>query len=70
VPRAETVKGYELEKGQFVLSTPDELKKLDEGADYVIEIVSFVPEKSVNPSTTTSPTFLHPTSAAASPVRC
>jgi DNA end-binding protein Ku len=42
-------KGYEFEKGQFVVFAPEELKALEEGASHVVEIVSFVPEKSVDP---------------------
>jgi DNA end-binding protein Ku len=49
IERAEMVKGYEFEKDRFVLFTPDELKALDEGARHTIDIVSFVPEKSVDP---------------------
>jgi len=49
VERAEMVKGYEFEKDRFVLFTADELKALDESASHAIEIVSFVPEKSVDP---------------------
>jgi len=49
VPRAEMVKGYEFEKDKFVLFTPDELKNLEEGGSHIIEIVAFVPEKSVDP---------------------
>lgn len=49
VERAEMVKGYEFEKDRFVLFTPEELKALDETASHLIEIVAFVPEKSVDP---------------------
>ena len=49
VPREEMVKGYEFEKDRFVLFAPDELKKLEEGSSHVIEIVAFIPEKSVDP---------------------
>ncbi|MGE5452753.1 MAG: Ku protein [Acidobacteriota bacterium] len=49
VPRSEMVKGYEFEKDRFVLFTPEELKKLEEGSSHVIEIVSFIPEKAVDP---------------------
>jgi DNA end-binding protein Ku len=49
VERSEMVKGYEFEKDRFVLFTPDELKALDEAASHVVEIVSFVPEESVDP---------------------
>ncbi|QYY28527.1 MULTISPECIES: Ku protein [Cupriavidus] len=49
VPREEMVKGYEFEKDQFVIFSPDELKALEEGASHMVEIVSFVPEKGVDP---------------------
>ena len=49
VARADMVKGYEIEKDKFVLFSPDELKQLEEGGSHVIEIVAFVPEKSVDP---------------------
>jgi DNA end-binding protein Ku len=49
VARADMKKGYEFEKGQFVVFAPDELKALEEGATHVVEVVSFVPEKSVDP---------------------
>ncbi len=43
------VKGYEFEKDRFVLFSPDELKALEESSSPVIEIVAFIPEKSVDP---------------------
>jgi len=50
VPRSEMVKGYEFEKDRFVLFTADELKALDEGAsNHAIEIVAFIPQKTVDP---------------------
>ena len=49
VPRSEMVKGYEFEKDRFVLFTPDELKQLEEDTSHMIEIVAFIPEKSVDP---------------------
>jgi len=49
VERSEMVKGYEFEKDKFVIFTPDELKALDEAASHVVEIVAFVPEKTVDP---------------------
>jgi DNA end-binding protein Ku len=49
VPRAEMVKGYEFEKDRFVLFTPEELKALEESGNPMIEIISFIPEKSVDP---------------------
>lgn len=49
VERADMIKGYEFEKDRFVLFTNEELKALEEAATHVIEIVAFVPEKSVDP---------------------
>jgi DNA end-binding protein Ku len=49
VPRSEMVKGYEFEKDRFVLFTPEELKALEEASSPAIEIVAFIPEKSVDP---------------------
>ena len=49
VERAEMVKGYEFEKDRFVVFANDELKALDESASHLIDIVAFVPEKSVDP---------------------
>jgi len=49
VARAEMLKGYEVEKDRFVLFSPDELKKLEEGSSHVIDIVTFIPEKAVDP---------------------
>jgi len=49
VARADMVKGYEVEKDRFVLFTAEELKALEEGSSHVIEIVSFIPEKAIDP---------------------
>jgi DNA end-binding protein Ku len=49
VERAEMVKGYEFEKDRFVLFSPDELKALQESTSQTIDIVSFIPEKAVDP---------------------
>ncbi|VWX59344.1 Non-homologous end joining protein Ku [Burkholderiales bacterium 8X] len=49
VPRSEMVKGYEFEKDRYVIFQPDELKALEEGASHAIEIVTFIPEKAVDP---------------------
>jgi DNA end-binding protein Ku len=49
VPRAEMVKGYEFEKDKFVIFAADELKKLEESSNHVVEIIAFIPEKSVDP---------------------
>ena len=49
VERSDMVKGYEFEKGKFVLFTTDELKALEEGARQTIDIVSFVPQETIDP---------------------
>jgi DNA end-binding protein Ku len=49
VPRAEMVKGYEFEKDRFVLFTPEELKSLEESSSPTIDIISFIPAKSIDP---------------------
>ena len=67
VERAEMLKGYEFEKDRFVLFTPDELKALDEAASHVIEIVAFVPEKSVDPIYYDKAYFLAPDKRGAKP---
>ncbi len=49
VERREMVKGYEFEKDRFVLFTPEELKALEEGGRHTIDIVAFVPERTIDP---------------------
>lgn len=49
VARSDMVKGYEFEKDRFVLFSPDELKALEESSSPNIEIIAFIPEKSVDP---------------------
>lgn len=49
VPRSEMVKGYEFEKDRFVLFSPEELKALEESSSPSIDIIAFIPEKSVDP---------------------
>lgn len=49
VERRDMVKGYEFEKGKFVLFTTDELKALEDGARQTIDIVAFVPQETIDP---------------------
>lgn len=67
IERAQMVKGYEFEKGRFVLFTPDELKALEEGSRQTIDIVSFVPEHSVDPIYYDKAYFLAPDKGGAKP---
>jgi DNA end-binding protein Ku len=49
VERSSMVKGYEYEKGKFVLFNAKELAALQAGSQKTIDIVSFIPEKTVDP---------------------
>lgn len=49
VERKDMIRGYEFEKDRYITFKPEELKALEEGASHLIEIVAFVPEKSVDP---------------------
>lgn len=48
VERADTVKGYEYSRGQYVLFTDEELKALEAARDNSIEITEFVPLSAVD----------------------
>jgi DNA end-binding protein Ku len=48
VEKDEMVKGYEFQKGQYVIFTTEELKALDEKATGAIEVAEFVPAKQVD----------------------
>lgn len=67
VERSEMVKGFEFEKGKFVLFTADELKALEEGSRQTIDIVSFIPERSVDPIYYDKAYFLAPDKRGAKP---
>ena len=67
VSRGDMIKGYEFEKGQYVLFTDDELKALAEESRQTIDIVSFIPERSVDPLYYDKPYFLAPDKRGAKP---
>ena len=48
VERADMIKGYEFQKGQYVTFTPDELKALEERGTGAIEIKEFLPAPQVD----------------------
>src|SRR6266704_5809299 len=48
VERADMIKGYEFQKGQYVTFTPDELKALEERATGAIDITEFLPAEQVD----------------------
>lgn len=49
ITRDQMVKGYEFEKGRYVLFTEDELRALETPNSETIDIVAFVPARSVDP---------------------
>jgi DNA end-binding protein Ku len=49
VERAEMQKGYEFEKEKFVVFTKDELKALEESPSHIVEILAFLPDRSIDP---------------------
>lgn len=67
VERSEMLRGYEFEKGKFVTFTADELKALQEGARETIDIVSFIPARSVDPTYFHKAYFLAPDKRGAKP---
>jgi len=67
VERDDIVKGYEFEKGKFVLFTPDELKALQEASRQTIDIVSFVPQETIDPVYYDKPYLLTPEKRANKP---
>ena len=67
VERADMIKGYEFEKDQFVLFTPDELKALQESPSHTVDIVAFIPEKAIDPIFYDKAYFLAPDKRGAKP---
>jgi DNA end-binding protein Ku len=60
VPWAEIVKGYEYEKGKFVVLKDDDFKRIDLEATDTIDIVDFVPLAEINPVFFYKPYYLSP----------
>jgi len=50
IDRSELVRGYEIEKGRYVVFTDEELKNLEAtGSEHAIEITEFLPLREVDP---------------------
>ena len=49
VDRSEVVKGYEYEKGKYVVIDPDEIKKITPASGHNMEILAFVKDTEVDP---------------------
>lgn len=60
VPWAEIVKGYEYEKGRFVVLKDEDFKRVDLEATDTIDIVDFVDLAEINPIFFYKPYFLEP----------
>lgn len=60
VPWEQIVKGYEYEKGKFVVLKEDDFKRVDIEATQTIDIMDFVELEDVNPIFFSKPYFLEP----------
>jgi len=69
VARDEMVKGYEFQKDQYVLFSPEELKAFEEESNQTIEVTEFVPVAKVDPVYYDKPYYLGPDKGGAKPYR-
>jgi DNA end-binding protein Ku len=67
VARADMQKGYEFEKDQYVVFSPDELAALEESPSHIVEILAFVPDKAVDPIYYDKAYFIAPDKRGAKP---
>ena len=67
VPREDMVKGYEFEKDQYVIFTPEELKLLEEAGTHTADIAEFVPIESIDPVYFDKAYYLAPDKGGAKP---
>src|ERR1700728_1690322 len=68
VPWSDIVKGYEYEKGKFVVLKDEDFKRVDlEAATQTIDIMDFVPVEEINPMYFQKPYFLEPTKGGEKP---
>lgn len=65
VPWKEIVKGYEYEKGEFILLTEDDLKSVAPEVTKSIDIDNFVPAAAIEPQYFDKPYYLVPTKQSA-----
>lgn len=61
VPWDEIVKGYEFEKGEYVVLTDDDFKKVNPEATQSVDILEFVELDKINPMYFDKPYYLEPT---------
>src|SRR4026207_2229926 len=67
VPWSEIVKGYEYEKGEFVVLTDDDFKKAALDSSRTIDIIDFVREDEIDPRYFETPYYLLPTKGGDKP---
>jgi DNA end-binding protein Ku len=60
VPWDEIVKGYEYEKGQYVILTDEDFKKVNPEATQSVDIINFVELDKINPMFFDKPYYLEP----------
>ena len=60
VPLSEVVKGYEFEKGRYVVMNEDDLAKVRPESTRVIDLVQFTPVESIDPIYVERPYYLAP----------
>jgi DNA end-binding protein Ku len=65
VPWADIVKGYEYEKGKFVVLNEQDFKRVDIEAAETIDILDFVPLDEINPIFFHKPCYLEPAKGGA-----
>jgi DNA end-binding protein Ku len=65
VPWPEIVKGYEVEKGEFVVMTDEDFKNADVDASQTIDIRDFVPAEAIDFTYFEQPYYLEPTATGA-----
>ncbi len=61
VPWDEIVKGYEYEKGEYVILTDEDFKKVNPEATQSVDIMEFVELEKINPMFFDKPYYLEPT---------
>jgi len=60
VPWDEIVKGYEYEKGEYVILTDEDFKKVNPEATQTVDIIEFVELEQINPMFFEKPYYLEP----------
>jgi DNA end-binding protein Ku len=67
VPYAEIAKGYELDDGEMVVLTDDDLAELPLASSHTVDVVEFVPLESIDPIQFDKTYYLEPQQAARKP---